>query len=359
MNRRMVIVGGVKRGVKIGGGGPIIVQSMTTTDTRDIEATVSQIVRLQQAGCEIVRVAVPDTSAAAALPRIKERIAIPLVADIHFDHRLALASIRAGVDMLRLNPGNITDPAKVEEVAAAAATAGIPIRIGANSGSLAPEFRDSHGRATAAGMVASALQEIRLLESLGFTDLVVSLKGTDVPMTIDAYRAIAREVDYPLHIGITEAGTPWGGTIRSAVGLGVLLAEGLGDTLRISLTGDPVEEVRVAYEILSALNLRQRGVVWRVCPTCGRTKIDLLMIANKIQQELTDLTEPLTIALMGCIVNGPGEAKDADIALFIGTRNGTICVDGEPVMRAVPEDRLVAEFVKTVRAYKKQKGGSR
>lgn len=339
----------------IGGGGPIIVQSMTTTDTRDVEATVSQIERLQGAGCEIIRVAVPDSAAAASLSRIKESISIPLVADIHFDHRLALASIRAGVDMLRLNPGNITDPEKVEEVAAAAAAAGIPIRIGVNSGSLAPEFRDPHGHATAAGMVASALQEIRLLERPGFTDIVVSLKGTDLPMTIDANRAIARKVDYPLHIGITEAGTPWGGTIRSAVGLGVLLAEGLGDTLRVSLTGDPVEEVRVAYEILSALNLRQRGIVCRVCPTCGRTKIDLLSIADEIQRGLIDLTEPLTIALMGCIVNGPGEAKDADVALFCGESSGTICIDGRPVMRAVPEDRLATEFVKTVRRYLKRK----
>jgi len=355
MNRKEIIIGGVK----IGGGGPIVVQSMTNTDTRDVDVTVAQIERLELAGCEIVRVAVPDLEAAKVLPMIKERISIPLVADIHFDHRLALASIAAGVDKLRLNPGNITDPKKISEVVRAAKESGIPIRVGANSGSLAQEFLDPHGHASAKGMVQSALKEIRLLEGLGFTDIVVSLKGTDVPMTIAAYREIVREVDYPLHIGITEAGTPWGGSIRSAVGLGILLAEGLGDTVRVSLTGDPVEEVRVAYEILSALNLRKRGIVYRVCPTCGRTKIDLYTIANEIQQELIDVTEPLTIALMGCIVNGIGEAKDAEIALFGGEKNGTICVDGEPVARAVPEERLVAEFVSTVREYLERKGGSR
>ena len=347
MSRKAVIVGGVK----IGGGAPIVVQSMTNTDTRDVEATVAQINRLQTAGCEIVRVAVPDAAAAAALHEIKERISIPLVADIHFDHHLALAAIDAGVDKLRLNPGNITDPEKISEVVEAAKRAGIPIRVGANSGSLAREFLDPHGHASADGMVDSALKEIRLLEDLGFTDIVVSLKGTDVPMTLAAYRAIAREVDYPLHIGITEAGTPWGGTIKSSVGIGILLAEGLGDTLRVSLTGDPVEEVRVAYQILSALDLRQRGINYRICPTCGRTRIDLFRIANEIQERLSDVTEPLVIALMGCIVNGIGEAKDADISLFGGEGNGTISIAGEPVKRAIPEERLVDEFVNTVREY--------
>lgn len=347
MSRKAVIVGGVK----IGGGAPIVVQSMTNTDTRDVEATVAQINRLQTAGCEIVRVAVPDAAAAAALHEIKERISIPLVADIHFDHHLALAAIDAGVDKLRLNPGNITDPEKISEVVEAAKRAGIPIRVGANSGSLAREFLDPHGHASADGMVDSALKEIRLLEDLGFTDIVVSLKGTDVPMTIAAYRAIVREVNYPLHIGITEAGTPWGGTIKSSVGIGILLAEGLGDTLRVSLTGDPVEEVRVAYQILSALDLRQRGINYRICPTCGRTRIDLFRIANEIQERLSDVTEPLVIALMGCIVNGIGEAKDADISLFGGEGNGTISIAGEPVKRAIPEERLVDEFVNTVREY--------
>jgi len=266
MTRRAVKVGSVT----IGGGAPIVVQSMTNTDTRDVAATVAQIERLQAAGCEIVRVAVPDRAAAAALSEIKERIPLPLVADIHFDHRLALAAIEAGVDKLRLNPGNITDPEKIGEVVEAAKEAGIPIRVGANSGSLAPEFRGPHGGATAEGMVESALREIRILEERGFHDIVISLKATDVPTTIAAYRMIASKVDYPLHIGITEAGTPWEGSIRSAVGLGVLLEEGLGDTIRVSLTGNPVEEVHVAYAILRALGLRKRGILYRVCPTCGR-----------------------------------------------------------------------------------------
>ena len=350
--RRVVNIGGVK----IGGGNPIAVQSMTNTDTSDVDATVAQIERLQEAGCEIVRVAVPDADAARALPRIKKRIDIPLVADIHFDHRLALFSIEAGVDKLRLNPGNITDQKKIEQVVLAAKEAGIPIRVGANSGSLAPEFLDENGHATADGMVDSALKEIRLLEELDFTDIVVSLKATDVMMTLAAYRRIVREVDYPLHIGITEAGTPWGGTIKSAVGIGILLAEGLGDTLRVSLTGDPVEEVRVAYQILSALDLRHRGIIYRVCPTCGRTKIDLFRIANEIQERLSDVTEPIVVALMGCIVNGIGEAKDAQISLFGGEGNGNISIAGEIVKRAVPEDRLADEFVATVRGYLRDGG---
>jgi len=352
--RRVVNVGGIK----IGGDNPVAVQSMTNTDTRDVDATVSQIKRLQQAGCEIVRVAVPDDAAARALPAIKRRIDLPLVADIHFDHHLALASIDAGVDKLRLNPGNITDPEKIEKVVRAAKQAGIPIRVGANSGSLAASFLDANGHATADGMVDSALKEIRLLEGLDFTDIVVSLKATDVMMTLAAYRRIVREVDYPLHIGITEAGTPWGGTIKSAVGIGILLAEGLGDTLRVSLTGDPVEEVRVAYQILGALDLRQRGISYRVCPTCGRTRIDLFRIANEIQERLSDVTEPLVVALMGCIVNGIGEAKDADISLFGGERTGTISIAGEPVKRAVPEEKLVNEFVCTVREYIKERRAS-
>ena len=350
--RRVVNIGGVK----IGGGNPIAVQSMTNTDTSDVDATVAQIERLQEAGCEIVRVAVPDADAARALPRIKKRIDIPLVADIHFDHRLALASIEAGVDKLRLNPGNITDQKKIEQVVLAAKEAGIPIRVGANSGSLALEFLDENGHATADGMVDSALKEIKLLEELDFTDIVVSLKATDVMMTLAAYRRIVREVDYPLHIGITEAGTPWGGTIKSAVGIGILLAEGLGDTLRVSLTGDPVEEVRVAYQILSALDLRHRGIIYRVCPTCGRTKIDLFRIANEIQERLSDVTEPIVVALMGCIVNGIGEAKDAQISLFGGEGNGNITIAGEIVKRAVPEDRLADEFVATVRGYLRDGG---
>ena len=345
MMRRQILV----RDVPIGGGAPIVVQSMTNTDTADVEATVEQIDRLEQAGCEIVRVAVPHVEAAKALPRIIERISIPLVADIHFDHRLALASIDAGVDKLRLNPGNITDPGKIAAVAEAANDAGIPIRVGVNAGSLDERFRDAKNHPTATGMVESALHEIRLLEKRGFDRIVVSLKGTDVRMTIDAYRAFARESDYPLHIGITEAGTAWEGSIRSAVGLGVLLAEGLGDTLRVSLTGDPVEEVRVAYEILRALGLRFRGIDLRVCPTCGRTGIDLESIALQVRRELDDVAESLSIALMGCVVNGPGEAREADVGLVGGPGQGTIYLRGEPIGSAVPEDRLAGEVVRIVR----------
>ncbi len=350
--RRVVRVGNIN----IGGNNPVVVQSMTNTDTSHVEATVSQILELQQAGCEIVRVAVPDISAAQALPAIKKRIDLPLVADIHFDYRLALESIDAGVDKLRLNPGNITDPAKIERVVYAAKAAGIPIRVGANSGSLAHSFLDENGHPTADGMVDSALKEIHLLEQFGFSDIIVSLKATDVLMTLSAYRRMASEVDYPLHIGITEAGTPWGGTIKSSVGVGILLAEGLGDTLRVSLAGDPVEEVRVAYQILSSLHLRQRGIIYRVCPTCGRTQIDLLKIADEVQKRLSDVTEPIVVALMGCIVNGIGEARDADVGLFGGQRNGTISVSGRFVKRAIPEEQLIDEFVNTVRNYLKANG---
>ncbi len=337
------------RDVPIGGGAPIVVQSMTNTDTADVEATVAQIGRLERAGCEIARVAVPSMDAAKALPKILERISIPLVADVHFDHRLALAAIEAGVDKLRLNPGNITDPEKIATVADAANEAGIPIRVGVNAGSLDERFRDAKNHPTARGMVDSAFHEIRLLEERGFDRIVVSLKGTDVRMTIDAYRAFARASDYPLHVGITEAGTAWEGSIRSAVGLGVLLAEGFGDTLRVSLTGDPVEEVRVAYEILRALGLRSRGIDLRVCPTCARTGIDLEAIAKQVRRELGDVAESLSIALMGCVVNGPGEAREADVGLVGAPGQGTIYVRGEPVGPAVPEDRLAAEIVRVAR----------
>jgi len=323
MTRRAVKVGSVT----IGGGAPIVVQSMTNTDTRDVAATVAQIERLQAAGCEIVRVAVPDRAAAAALSEIKERIPLPLVADIHFDHRLALAAIEAGVDKLRLNPGNITDPEKIGEVVEAAKEAGIPIRVGANSGSLAPEFRGPHGGATAEGMVESALREIRILEERGFHDIVISLKATDVPTTIAAYRMIASKVDYPLHIGITEAGTPWEGSIRSAVGLGVLLEEGLGDTIRVSLTG-----------------------------TCGRAEIDLFRIAEEVQEGLKDVTAPLTVAMLGCVVNGIGEAGEADVGLVGGAGAGTIYVRGRITQRNVPEGELPTAVVAAVRKLAEEVG---
>ncbi len=335
-------------GVEIGGGAPIAVQSMTHTSTSDVPATVEQIRRLAEAGCEIARVAVPDMAAAEALPEIRKAISIPLVADIHFDHRLALAAIDAGVDKLRLNPGNITDPEKIAEVVEAAARARIPIRVGANSGSLAAAYLDVHGRASVAGMVEGALAEIRLLEGLGFTDIVVSLKATDVRMTVDAYRAMAREVDYPLHIGITEAGTVWEGAIRSAVGLGILLAEGLGDTIRVSLAGDPMAEVRAAYEILRSLGLRARGLDLHVCPTCGRTGIDLAGIAAEVREALAGVADPICVALMGCVVNGPGEAREADVGLVGGKGQGSIYVAGELAAPSVPERELAAAVVRAV-----------
>ena len=346
MTRRAVTVGDVR----IGGGAPIVVQSMTNTDTRDVAATVAQIALLERAGCEIVRVAVPDRAAGEALKEIVGRAPVPLVADIHFNHRLALQAIEAGVAKLRLNPGNLTDRRKIAEVVRAAGEAGIPIRVGANSGSLARRFRDAHGRPTAEGLVSSALEEVRLLEELGFDQIVISVKGTDVPMTVAAYRDVAQKVDYPLHIGITEAGTAREGAIRSSVGLGILLAEGLGDTLRVSLAADPVEEVRVAYEILRALGLRERGICYRVCPTCGRTEVDLVRIAREVEEALVDVIQPLTVALMGCVVNGLGEAGEADVALVGGPHSGTVYVDGEPVDRAVPEAGLAEAVIRAVRA---------
>ena len=343
--RRQVLV----KDVPIGGGAPVVVQSMTNTKTADVEATVEQIRRLEAAGCEIVRVAVPDPEAAAALPAILERIALPLVADIHFDHRLALAAIGAGVDKLRLNPGNITDPERIAEVAEAAKLAGIPIRVGANSGSLAKPYLDGHGRPSARGMIDSALTEIRLLEGLGFRDIVISLKATDVRMTIAAHRAMAEETEYPFHVGITEAGTPWEGSIRSAVGIGILLEEGLVDTLRVSLAGDPVEEVRVAYEILRSLGLRSRGIDFHVCPTCGRTNIDLVAIATRVRHELADVSAPLKLALMGCVVNGLGEVREADVGLVGADGCGTVYVSGKPELVAVPESDLAEAIVAVVR----------
>ncbi len=344
--------------VLIGGGAPIAVQSMTNTATSDVAATVAQIVQLEAAGCEIARVAVPDFQAAAALPAIREKIGIPLVADIHFDHRLAIASIKAGADKLRLNPGNITDKERIVKVVEAAGIAGIPIRVGANSGSLAASYLDGHGRATVRGMVDSALEEVRLLERHGFEQIVISVKATDVRMTIDAYRAVAAEVDYPLHLGITEAGGPWEGSIRSAVGLGVLFHEGIGDTVRVSLAGDPVQEVRVTYEILKSLGLRARGLDLHVCPTCGRTQIDLAKIAEVVRRDLADLVEPVSLALMGCVVNGLGEVRHTDVCLVGGSQSGSIYIHGERVDREIPEDLLAERVVEAVRTFVAEGGAN-
>ncbi len=329
--------------VLIGAGAPISVQSMTSTRTTDIGATLAQIRALAEAGCEIVRVAVPDEAAAKCLPEILAGSPIPVIADIHFDHRLALMALDAGVDGLRLNPGNIGSEERVREVVGAAKGRGVSIRIGVNAGSLEKdimaeiEHTDPDGLPKA--MVKSAMRHIRILEAMEFFDIKVSLKASSIWPTVKAYRLLAKEVDYPFHIGITEAGTKFGGTVKSSVGIGMLLAEGLGDTLRVSLSGDPVEEVRVGWEILKSLNLRQRGVSVVACPTCGRIKIDAAALALQIEQRLGGITEPVTVAVMGCVVNGPGEATEADVGITGGDGVALLYVGGV-VVRKVPEDEL-------------------
>lgn len=338
--------------VAIGGGAPISVQSMTNTDTRDAAATLEQIRRLAEAGCEIVRCAVPDLEAARALAAIRRESPLPLIADIHFDYKLALTALASGVDGLRLNPGNIGERWKVEEVVRACAERQVPIRIGVNGGSLEKELLEKYGHPTAEAMVESALGHIRILEDLGYREIKVSLKASGIRRTVEAYRLLAGQVDYPLHIGITEAGTTWSGTVKSAVGLGVLLYDGLGDTLRVSLTGDPVEEVRVGWEILKSLELREHGPVFVSCPTCGRCQIDLIGVAEEVEQRLHDLPKKITVAVMGCVVNGPGEAREADVGIAGGKGQGLLFRKGE-VVRKVPQgelaDALVEEAWKLVR----------
>ena len=326
--------------VKIGGGAPISVQSMTNTKTTDTNAKVAQIKALVDAGCDIVRVAVPDMSAAENIYNIKIQVDVPLVADIHFDYRLALKAIEQGIDALRINPGNIGDEERVKAVVEAAKIRNIPIRIGVNAGSLDKKLLAKYGKVTAEALVESALEHIRILEKLNFYDIKISLKAHDVPLTLDAYRLMSETVDYPLHLGITEAGTVNTGIIKSAVGIGALLAEGIGDTFRISLTGDPVNEVKVANEILKALGLKEYGPTLISCPTCGRCNIDLPSIAEKVEQRLSGITKPIKVAVMGCAVNGPGEARDADIGIAGGKGEGLVFRKGE-VINKVPEDKLV------------------
>ena len=337
--------------VAIGGGSPCAVQSMCSTDTRDVAATLAQIQQLAGAGCEIVRCAVPDQAAAEALSMVKRQSPIPVIADIHFDYRLALTVLRGGIDGLRLNPGNIGERWKVEEVVRLASERLVPIRIGVNAGSLEKELLEKYGHPTAEAMVESALGHVRILEDLGYDQIKISLKASDVLKTVAAYRLLAQRVDYPLHIGITEAGTLFSGTIKSAVGLGILLAEGIGDTLRVSLTGDPTDEVRVGFEILKALGLRQRGINFVSCPTCGRCQINLIRVAEEVEQRLARVTNPLTVAVMGCVVNGPGEAREADFGIAGGRGEGLLFRHGE-IVRKVPEgelaDALVAEVLKAV-----------
>lgn len=326
--------------VKIGGGAPISVQSMTNTKTTDTKATVAQIKALQNAGCDIVRLAVPDMAAAENIANIKAQTDVPLVADIHFDYRLALTAIEQGIDALRINPGNIGDEERVKAVVTVAKAKHIPIRIGVNAGSLDKKLLAKYGKVTAQALVESAMQHVRILEKLDFHDIKISLKAHDVPLTIEAYRLMSETVDYPLHLGITEAGTVNTGIIKSAVGIGALLAEGIGDTFRISLTGDPVNEVKVANEILKALGLKEYGPTLISCPTCGRCNIDLPSIAAKVEQRLDGIAKPLKVAVMGCVVNGPGEARDADIGIAGGKGEGLLFRKGE-IIGKVPEDKLV------------------
>jgi (E)-4-hydroxy-3-methylbut-2-enyl-diphosphate synthase len=328
----------------VGGDAPVSVQSMCNTDTRDVAATSVQIEALAQAGCEVVRCAVPDQAAAEALKQICARSPLPIIADIHFDYRLAMLSLAAGVDGLRLNPGNIGERWKVEEIVKACAERTVPIRIGVNAGSLEKELLEEYGHPSAEAMVASALSHVRILEELDYREIKVSLKASDVQRTVAAYRLFAEQVDYPLHIGITEAGTTWSGTIKSAVGLGALLCDGIGDTLRVSLTGDPVEEVRVGWEILKSLELRERGPVFISCPTCGRCEIDLIEIAEEVERRLHNLPLRLSIAVMGCVVNGPGEAREADLGIAGGKGQGLLFRKGE-VVRKVPQSELADALV--------------
>lgn len=330
-------------GVLIGGNAPIAVQSMTNTHTDDAEATLAQIRKLAAAGCDIIRCAVPDMAAAEGLKTICKESPIPVIADIHFDYKLALAAIAAGVDGLRLNPGNIGSTEKVRAVVEAAKECNIPIRIGVNAGSLPKDLLEKYGHPTAEALVEAAWRHIHILEDMDYRNIKVSLKAHDVPLTIAAYRLLASQCDYPLHVGITEAGTVNSGIIKSAVGIGALLAEGIGDTIRVSLTGDPVNEVKVAYDILKALGLREYGPTLISCPTCGRTRINLEKLALEVERRLADITEPITVAVMGCVVNGPGEAREADVGLAGGIGEGLIFRKGV-ILRKVPENQLVDEL---------------
>jgi len=334
--------------VTIGGGAPVAVQSMTNTDTRDAASTVAQINRLYNAGCEIVRLAVPDEEAAAAFGRIKGLVSVPLIADIHFDHRLAIAALRAGADGLRINPGNIGSHKAVEGVVREAQKMRVPIRVGVNAGSLHRDILEKYGHPTAEAMVESAMRHIRLLENLGFDQMKISLKSSNVQKTIRAYELLSGQVDYPLHLGVTEAGTLISGTVKNAIGIGYLLANGIGDTIRVSLTRDPVEEVKVAYEILRALDLRQRGPEIISCPTCGRCEIDLFSLVERAEKAFEDLTASPKVAIMGCIVNGPGEAREADIGIAGGRGQGILFKKGK-LVRKIAESDLADVLIREVK----------
>ncbi len=347
---RQITVGGVK----IGGDAPVVVQSMTTTNTDEIDATVAQIHELERVGCEIVRVAVPDQRAAEALASIKSQIHIPLIADIHFDYKLALRAIEQGVDGLRINPGNIGGKDRVERVVKAAKGRGIPMRIGVNSGSLERDLLEKYGYPTAEAMVESALRHIRILEEMDFYDMKISLKASHVGLAVEAYRLFSQKSNYPLHLGITEAGTSFAGSIKSAVGLGTLLAQGIGDTIRVSLAADPVEEVKVGFEILKSLELRHRGVNVIACPTCGRLEIDVIRLANEVEKRLAHVKESLNISILGCVVNGIGEGKEADIGIAGGRGVGLLFKHGE-IIRKVPEDQILDVLMTEIEAIVKER----
>ena len=327
-------------GRKIGGGNPVAIQSMTNTKTEDVEATVAQILALEKAGCEIIRCAVPTMEAAQALKEIKKQIHIPLVADIHFDYRLAIAAIENGADKIRINPGNIGSEDRVRAVVEKAKEYEIPIRVGVNSGSLEKNLLEKYGGVTAEGIVESALDKVHMIENMGYDNLVVSIKSSDVMMCVKAHELIAKKCPYPLHVGITESGTLLSGNIKSSVGLGIILYQGIGDTIRVSLTGDPLEEIKSAKLILKALGLRKGGIEVVSCPTCGRTKIDLIGLANQVQDMVADIPLDIKVAVMGCVVNGPGEAKEADIGIAGGCGEGLLIKKGE-IVKKVKEEELL------------------
>lgn len=336
----------------IGGGNPVLIQSMTNTKTEDVKSTVEQIQKLTEAGCEIVRCTVPNQEAAAAFSEIKKNISIPLVADIHFDYRLAIAAMENGADKIRINPGNIGSDDKLRAVVSVAKERGIPIRVGVNSGSLEKDIIAKYGHVTAEGLVESALDNVKRIEDMGYDQMVISIKSSDVMMCIKAHELIALKTNYPLHVGITEAGTVHAGNIKSALGLGVILYQGIGDTIRVSLTGDPVEEIKSAKIILKTLGLRRGGVEVVSCPTCGRTQINLIKLATEVEKLVSDMDLDIKVAVMGCAVNGPGEAKEADIGVAGGRGEGLLIKKGE-IIRKVPEDQLLSVLKEELLSWKK------
>lgn len=336
------------RGLAIGGGAPVVVQSMTNTKTADVDSTLVQISRLQQAGCQMVRLAVPDMEAAQALAQIRRQTDMPLVADIHFDYRLALASVQAGVDKIRLNPGNIGGADRVRQVAMACKERGIPIRIGVNSGSVEKDLLEQYGGPRPQALVESALRHVALLEQAGFFDIVVSIKASSVPDMVQANRLLAQRCGYAIHLGVTEAGTPASGVVKSAVGIGALLLDGIGDTIRVSLTADPVEEVPAAFRILQACGLRPNAPELVSCPTCGRTSIDLISLANRVEQAISKRSLPIKVAVMGCVVNGPGEAREADVGIAGGIHEAVLFRYGE-IVEKIPEDAIIPRLIAEIK----------